>query len=102
MYEPTQIYKRDTRSYLGMKYPSKTYSTTGNYFLIKYEETFNYISGIDVKNNHIVNMRCKSNIYESLGENFHTLLIGDLDNQIISLKVNEQLIIISKQIDKLI
>src|SRR5690625_9888 len=102
MYEPTQIFKRDKRSYLGMKYPSNTYSTTGNYFLIKYEETFNYISGIDLKNNHLINMQYKNVIYESLGANFHTLFIEDLAGESILLKVKDVLTIISKRVEKVI
>src|SRR5690625_4820862 len=102
IYEPTQLLKRDKRSYLGMKYPSNTYSTTGNYFLIKYEETFNEISGLDVKNQYLINMQVNQGVYESLGKNFNKLILEDMSGMTISLKVNSRLTIICKYIDKLI
>lgn len=101
IYTPLNILKRNTQSHLGMRYPSNTYSATGNYFLVKYEETFNYISGIDLKNNQLINMEKINNTYICLGANFNTVIIDNLISKTIRLKVNRKLKIIANEIDQL-
>lgn len=68
---------RMTSSLLAMDYPPKTFSASGNYFLIRAAEIWDHISGIDIYDNEIIciNGKYKDGLFISCAPYFNRLAL---------------------------
>lgn len=76
---------RSTTTHLGMRTVQKTYSASGNYFLIKAAELWGHISGIWLEKELGINGIYKNNMFESKAPNFDELLISSLPKERLSI-----------------
>lgn len=72
---------RPSTIYLGMNMIQKTYSSSGNYFLIKAAELWGHISGIWLEELVGINGIYKNNVFESKAPDFSKLLISKLPEE---------------------
>lgn len=80
---------RPTSTHLGDRYVPKTYSVSGNFFLIKGAELFAYMSGFDCTNRIAVNGVYCNGVFESAAQKFdYFLLKGSPENLVLHTKIN--------------
>ncbi|MDD6032106.1 MAG: hypothetical protein PUC47_01260 [Oscillospiraceae bacterium] len=66
---------RPTSTHLGMRYVAKTYSASGNYFLIRAGQFFSHISGLSAEKGIAVNGVWKNGVFTSHAVQFDTLIL---------------------------
>lgn len=79
---------RPTSTHLGNRYLPKTYSVSGNFFLIRGAETFAYMSGFDCETKTAVNGTYADGVYESAAPAFNYFLIKGTPEEVV-LKVEK-------------
>ena len=93
---------RETSGILGMQYPKLTYSTSGNYFLVKYAETFKAVAGVDFNTGDVINGYIREGVLKTNTVDLETLLIEGVPNRKIRINTSSSLnIIYNENIDKL-
>ena len=91
---------RPTSVHLAQKYVPKTYSVSGNFFLVRAADTFAEMSGFDCETETAVNGIYKDGVFESAAPGFNYLLIKGIPD-IFLLKVKKgQTITIAFDTDK--
>lgn len=68
--------QRPTTARLGMRYPDRTYSTSGNFFLIQAAEFWSHISGYDRDSGVCINGISKDGMFVSGAPKWDCLLVG--------------------------
>lgn len=85
---------RPTSVYLANKYVEKTYSVSGNFFLIRAADTFFRMSGFDCETETAVNGIYQDGVFESAAPGFDYLLIkGNPKNFVVKTSVGQILTI---------
>ena len=85
---------RPTSTHLGNRYVPKTYSVSGNFFLIRGAETFGYMSGFDCGDETAINGKYHDGMFESAAPEFNYFLLkGVPEELVLKVKINQAFIV---------
>lgn len=94
--------QRRKTSYIATGYSTTSYSTSGNYFLIKFSETFDYLSSYNMKENIPINMTYDGSSWIGLGRKFDTLILTNIISGRMQLRINNPIKVYSDQIERVL
>lgn len=84
---------RPTSTHLGMAYPKKAYSASGNYYLIKAAEIWSHISGLNLNSGAAINGVYEDNLFLSAAKNLDTFVLSGKSSKPIRLKCHANQIV---------